>query len=138
MTDALFHIPSIKLAESQSKHQKNTYMYLFNFKNPFEGGRYGAMHGFEIAFVFGYFWDDFFWFFPKKTAETELLSDKMTKAWTSFAKTGNPNHSDIPKWPFYNHEKRSTIIFDKEIEIWDDPLSKEREMWYNTKTWSQF
>ncbi len=138
MTDAIMRIPSIKFAEAQSEHQKNTYMYMFNWKNPFEGGRYGAMHGFEIAFVFGYFWEDFFWFFPKKTPETESLSDKMMKAWVSFAKSGVPNHENIPEWPPYNIENRSTIIFDDITEIWDDPLKKEREMWFNTNTWSQF
>ena len=33
ITDAIFRIGSLKFAEAQSRHQKNTYMYMFNFKN---------------------------------------------------------------------------------------------------------
>ena len=138
MTDSIFRIPSIKFAEAQSKHQKNTYMYLFNWKTPFENGRYGAMHALEIAFVFGAFLDDYLFTFPKRTAETEVLSDKMMDAWISFAKTGNPNHANIPKWPTYDLEKRSTMIFDSKIEILNNPLHKEREMWNDMKQWSHF
>jgi len=138
MTDWIFRIPSIKFAEAQGKHQKNTYMYLFNWKTPFDNGKYGAMHALEISFVFGAFWEDYLFTFPKKTDETEALSEKMMNAWVSFAKAGNPNHTGIPIWPSYDIEKRNTIIFDKNIELWDDPLSKEREMWYEMKQWSQF
>ena len=138
MTDSIFRIPSIKFAEAQSKHQKNTYMYLFKWKTPFENGRYGSMHALEIAFVFGGFWEDYLFTFPKKTAETEALSDKMMNAWISFAKMGNPNHGGIPEWPSYNIQKRKTIVFDNKTEIWDDPLGKERKMWNQMKQWSQF
>ena len=138
MTDSIFRIPSIKFAEAQSKHQKSTYMYLFKWKTPFENGRFGAMHALEIAFVFGSFWEDYLFTFPKKIAETEALSDKMMNAWISFAKTGNPNHGGIPEWPSYNIQKRKTIVFDNKTEIWDDPLSKERKMWNQMKQWSQF
>jgi para-nitrobenzyl esterase len=138
MTDTIFRIPSIKCAEAQSKHQKNTYMYLFKWETPFENGRYGSMHALEIGFVFGYFWDDYLFTFSKKTDETEVLSEKMMDAWISFAKTGNPNHPNIPKWSPYDIDRRSTIIFDRNIEIWNDPLHMEREMWYKSNQWTQF
>ncbi|MBY8986040.1 MAG: carboxylesterase/lipase family protein [Candidatus Lokiarchaeota archaeon] len=138
MSDLIFRTPSIKFAEAQSKHQKNTYMYLFKWKTPFEGGRYGAMHAMEIAFVFGAFWEDDLWTFPKKTTETETLSKKMMNYWVNFARNGDPNSNDALEWPSYEIESRKTIIFDKEVEIWDDPLSKEREMWYSMNQWSQF
>ncbi len=41
--------------------------------------------------------EDFLFTFPKKTPETEALSEKMMNAWISFAKTGNPNHTKIPE-----------------------------------------
>jgi len=61
MTDSRFRIPSIKFVEAQSKHQKDTYMYLFTWKTPFEDGKYGAIHALEIAFVFHTFMDDYLW-----------------------------------------------------------------------------
>jgi para-nitrobenzyl esterase len=137
-TDAIFHIPAIKFAEAQSKHQKNTYMYLFSWQSKIRGGFYGAMHGMDIAFVFDRFLDNDRYFYPKRTKETELLSAKMMDSWTSFARSGNPNHKNIPQWPQYDIETRATIVFDNEISIWNDPLSKEREMWEDMKIWKDF
>lgn len=138
MSDLIFRAPSIKFAEAQSKHQKNTYMYMFNWRSPFEGGRYGAMHAMEIAFVFGSFWEDDLWTFPKKTTETEALSNNMMDYWVNFARNGNPNVNNALEWPSYDAESRKTIIFDKKIEIVEDPLKLEREMWYNSNQWSRF
>ncbi|MFW9784190.1 MAG: carboxylesterase/lipase family protein [Candidatus Heimdallarchaeota archaeon] len=138
MTDYIFRIPSINFAEAQSKHQKNTYVYMFNWKTPFDNGRFGAMHAMEIAFVFGGFWEDYLFTFPKKTDETAALSEKMMNAWASFAKSGNPNHKGLPEWPTYESKKRKTMIFDKNVEVWDDPLGKERELWSQLKMWSHF
>ena len=36
--------------------------------------------------------------FPESNEETEALSAKMMDAWISFARSGNPNHKDIPDW----------------------------------------
>jgi para-nitrobenzyl esterase len=134
-TDHRFRISAVKFAEAQSKHQKSTFMYLFSWRLP---NLYGSMHGLEIGFVFHRFFNVDLPTLPKKSEETELLSQNMMDSWISFATTGNPNHEGIPRWPSYNVEKRSTIIFDKEIKIWDDPMSKEREMWYRMNTWSRF
>jgi len=51
-TDYTFRIPSIRLAEAQSLHQKNTFMYLFTWQSPFKCGRYGAMHALETGVCF--------------------------------------------------------------------------------------
>ena len=128
-TDYMFHIPSIRLAEEQSQHRANTYMYLFSWKTPLAGGRYGAMHALELSFVFGILLDKDIGIFPRKSEETQELSEKMMDAWASFARTGNPNHENIPELPPYDKEKRATIIFDKEVTIEQDPYSDERAAW---------
>jgi para-nitrobenzyl esterase len=134
-TDHRFRIPAVKFAEAQSKHQKNTFMYLFSWRLP---NIYGAMHGLEIGFVFNRFFNIDLPTLPKKSEETELLSQNMMDSWVFFARTGNPNHAGIPKWPTYDIEKRSTLVFDKEVKVWNDPMGKEREMWYGMNTWSRF
>jgi para-nitrobenzyl esterase len=138
MTDSVFRIPSIKFAEAQSKHQENTYMYLFTWETPYEDGRYRSMHALEISFVFGSFWEDHFFTLIKKTDETAALSDKMMSYWTSFARFGVPNNNSNIVWPKYDIENRKTIIFNKEIEVREDPLKIERKMWNKMRQWSQF
>ena len=50
-------------------------------------------------------------------------------AWISFARSGNPNHKNIPELLPYDEEKRATIIFDKEVKIEYDPYGNERVAW---------
>jgi len=128
-TDYSFRIPSIRLAEEQSKHQENTYMYLFTWQNPIGGGKYGANHGLEGSFVFGMLPDQNRGIFPGKNEETLELSEKMMDTWIAFARSGNPNHENITEIPPYDEEKRATIIFDKEVKIVSDPYKNERAAW---------
>jgi para-nitrobenzyl esterase len=128
-TDFTFRIPSIRLAEAQSLHQKNTYMYLFTWQSPFRGGKYGAMHALELGFVFGVLLGMEVGIFPKRDAVTERLSGTMMDTWIAFAKTGNPNNAGIPFFPPYDSEKRATLIFDKEVKVVDDPYRQERTVW---------
>ena len=130
-TDYQFRIPSIRLAEAQSKHQPNTFMYLFSWKTPWEGGKYGAMHALELSFVFGILLDENRGIYAEKTEETQKLSEQMMDTWISFARTGNPNHDNIPQLTPYDLKKRATIIFDKEVTIENDPYSDERIAWEN-------
>jgi para-nitrobenzyl esterase len=128
-TDYRFRIPSIRLAEEHSKYQKNTYMYLFTWQNPLGGGKLGANHGLEVPFVFGILPDKNIGIFPGKNEETLELSEKMMDAWIAFARSGNPNHENIPELPPYDIKNRATILFDKEVTIEKDPCKNERAVW---------
>jgi para-nitrobenzyl esterase len=128
-TDYTFRIPSIRLAEAQSRHQNNTYMYLFTWQSPFRGGKYGAMHALELGFVFGALLGTEVGIFPKRDAETETLSGAMMDTWIAFARTGNPNNPAIPALSPYAVNKRATVLFDKEISVVDDPYGQERAVW---------
>ncbi|MFX1573531.1 MAG: carboxylesterase/lipase family protein [Promethearchaeota archaeon] len=128
-TDYTFRIPSIRLAEAQSMYQKNVYMYLFTWQSSLDGGKYGAMHALELAFVFGLFGDRDIGISPARTEETQRLSEQMMDAWIAFARSGNPNHENIPELPPYDKEKRATILFDKQVSIEQDPYGNERTAW---------
>ncbi len=129
LADYTFRIPSIRLAEEQSKYQKNVYMYLLTWQSPLGGGKYGAMHTLDLPFVFNILPDRDVGTFPRKTEETQRLSEQMMDAWIAFARSGNPNHENIPDLPPYNKENRATILFDNEITIKQDPYGNERVLW---------
>ncbi|MFW9866769.1 MAG: carboxylesterase/lipase family protein [Candidatus Thorarchaeota archaeon] len=128
-TDFRFRVSGIRLAEAQCKHQRNVFSYLFTYKSPEMGGKLGACHGLEIAFVFGTLGDKARGIVPKRSNETDILSEKMMNSWISFARNGNPNHDGIPKWNQYELKNRSTIIFGTEVKVVDDPFKMERTVW---------
>jgi para-nitrobenzyl esterase len=41
----------------------------------------------------------------------------MTDAWVHFARTGNPNHRNIPRWPSFTPAGVETMIFDEECTV---------------------
>ncbi|KKN59545.1 hypothetical protein LCGC14_0540880 [marine sediment metagenome] len=128
-TDFYFRIFSIRAAEAQSRHQKNTYMYLFTWPSPLMGGKLGSCHALEISFVFGTIDKPGTDVFCGKGKDAQALSERMMDTWIAFAHSGDPNNKNIPEWPSYDSVNRSTMILDKEHKIVNDPFGKEREEW---------
>jgi para-nitrobenzyl esterase len=126
-TDFAFRVPTIRLLEAQKLHQPNTYNYMFTWPSPGLDGILGACHSIEIPFVFGTLdsptLKEFVSGAPKE------LSEKMMDAWINFAKTGNPNHRNLPDWPAYDSEARATMVFDSECKVGKALFDKEREAW---------
>jgi len=129
ITEYLFRISTIRLLEAQSKHQSNTYNYLFTWPSPALNGDLGACHALEIPFVFNTLNDPGFKVFVGKSPDLDAISHKVMDAWIAFASTGNPNHDGIPKWPSYDIEKRSTMLLDHEFKVVEKFLDKERAAW---------
>ncbi|MHA1507563.1 MAG: carboxylesterase family protein, partial [Promethearchaeota archaeon] len=118
--------PSIRVAEAQSAHNVNTYMYSCTYRTPVMGGIFGATHALEIPFVFGTLNDTEFGVYPKRDEINSKISELMMDSWISFARSGNPNHNEIPLWPTYNIDNRDTLLFGEDIKIEKDPLRTER------------
>jgi para-nitrobenzyl esterase len=129
MTDFRFRIPAIRWAEAQCQHQSQVFSYLFNYQSPVRGGILGACHALEIPFVFGGLGEKERKIYPKRSAETDVLSGKMIEAWTSFARSGNPTHKNISPWIPYDLKKRCTMILGPEVKLQEDPFGQERMAW---------
>lgn len=129
ITDYIFRIPLIYLAEAQCRHQPHTYMYLFSWKSPVLDGKLGASHLLELPFVFGLLSDSEIGVFPRENDETQAISHKMMDSWSTFARTGNPNHNGIPEWDPYEPKKRATMLIAKEFKVVDAPFDEERAAW---------
>ncbi len=126
-SDRFMRIGSITLAERQAaQHAAPVFMYLFTWETPVLGGRLKSPHALEIPFVFDNVGTDRL---SGDTPTKFVLAEKMSKAWLAFARSGDPNHSGIPRWPGYTAEQRSTMIFDDECKIAHDPFGAERLAW---------
>ena len=129
ITDVMFRIITIRIAEAQSKHQNNTYTYMFTWPSPMMGGRLGAPHAVDVAFVFGTLYIPGTEKYCGKGKDADILSEKVMDSWITFARTGTPNHDNIPEWSSYNADKRATMLLGKEIKVVNAPFDKERAAW---------
>jgi len=60
--------------------------------------------------------------------EARALAAKVSDAWISFARSADPNHKGLPKWPAYNAGQGPTMIFDNRCEVKNDPDREERRL----------
>jgi para-nitrobenzyl esterase len=125
-SDASTRAAAITQAERKAALGKApVYMYLFAWRSPVRDGRLRSMHTMDIPFVYD----------NVDVAKVELgtgadrygLAEKMSNAWVSFARNGNPNHKGLPNWPAFNANQRATMIFNTpESKVVNDPSGEER------------
>ena len=101
------------------------FMYRYDWETPEGGGHMRSPHTIEIPFVF----DNIKIAGPliSKMPEAYALADKVSAAWVSFARTGNPNvpgntsKTSLPKWPAYSATSRDTMLFNNISRVEQDP-----------------
>jgi para-nitrobenzyl esterase len=127
VSDAMMRIPSIRMAEARlASGGSPVYMYRFDWESPALGGLLKAGHGVDYPF-----------FFHNLDAAIctqtgtgrEQLADRMVAALTAFAGTGDPSSSLLPSWPPYDLERRSTMLFDVDCRLVEDPDGSARRLW---------
>ncbi len=95
------------------------YMYLFTWETPVEGGKRHSPHTVELPFVFNNVVEQ-----PEEVGtgpELQPLAEKVSGAWTAFARTGNPSVAGTPKWLAYTANERATMIINNEWKLVNDP-----------------
>jgi para-nitrobenzyl esterase len=100
------------------------YMYLFTWETPVEGGKRHSPHTVELPFVFNNVADQ-----PEEVGngpELQPLAEKVSGAWTAFARTGNPGAAGTPKWLAYTSNERATMIINNEWKLVNDPRHEAR------------
>lgn len=108
-TDWVWAEPGRLVAKAFVSNEQPTYIYHFGYVPSAmkEWMRYGAGHGSEVGYDFntlhvrrrG----------PEATPEDQKVAEMMHTYWVKFAKTGNPNGKDVPKWPVYTTEKNEIV-----------------------------
>ena len=95
------------------------YAYIYSWRTPALDNRPGTFHASELSFVFDN--AEICDHYSAGDRDAFVLSKQMSSAWVSFARTGNPNHDQLPHWPAYAAETRATMIFDAPCAVRYDP-----------------
>ncbi len=114
MSDAMFRIGSLRMAEWRADQGRPVYLYQFDWQSP---AGFEACHCLEIPFVFDNFghWADAPMLKGADREEIKGLTAAMHGAWAAFARTGKPDHPRLPPWPAYDRKDRTTMRFDSTI-----------------------
>jgi para-nitrobenzyl esterase len=100
------------------------YQYYFNWRSPVHHGQLKSFHTLDIPFAL--YNIDIAASMTGSGQERYALAHKVSAAYAAFARTGNPNHPDLPNWPAYNPTQRATMILGSECKVVNDPNREER------------
>ncbi len=126
-TDSGFRRSAIIQAERKAGLGKApAYMYLWNWESPGFNGKFGAVHGIDVAASFHQVRDTIV---GVGSSAGKVMCDRLASVWAAFAKTGDPNNPGIPRWPAYDAATRATMIFDNDTRVENDPRGEIRKYW---------
>jgi Carboxylesterase family len=91
------------------------YPYIYAWRTPVLDGRPGPFHGAELAFTFD--GAELCHHYRADSTEAIVLSKRISTAWLSAARTGNPHHDELPQWPQYSSGRRAEMRFDTPCEV---------------------
>ena len=114
MSDAMFRIGSLRMAETRADQGRPAYVYQFDWQSP---AGFESCHCLEIPFVFNNLsdWTDSPMLKGADPLVMRGLAEAMHRAGIAFIRTGKPDHAGLPPWPVYRREDRMTMRFDAVI-----------------------
>ncbi|WP_316527588.1 carboxylesterase/lipase family protein [Kitasatospora brasiliensis] len=124
-SDALFRVPSLRLAEANAAAGGSSYLFELALPAPALGGVLGACHGLDVPLAFGtlgsptgrQFLGD------PPAPEAVLVSTELRQAWVRFATTGDPG------WPAFDPDRQLTRVLDARSETVRYPEQTASRIW---------
>ena len=129
LTDRVFRMPAVRLAEAQLAHTDRVSTYRFDYASTALGGLAGACHAIEIPFVFDTVEQEGVRVLLGGIDDgTRALARTCATAWTTMAHTGRPTHPGLD-WPLYDLSRRATCVLGRDITVSADPDGDIRAFW---------
>ena len=132
LTDLVFRIPTVRMADAQSQYSP-TFQYLWDLKSEAFGGLIGAAHAIDIPFVFDLVEDQRLHIFVGADAPKQLAR-AVNSSWIAFARTGSPSGEGMPEWPALDPtgSDRPVMVLDTDCHLASDPQADTRKYWART------
>jgi para-nitrobenzyl esterase len=123
-SDHRYSGPVMKIADRRAALGKGpVYLYYFRWETPLDGGRLKSPHTIEIPFAFDNVKVSRL---TSSSPEAPALAAKVSEAWLAFARKGDPNTKDLPRWAPFNTTERATMVFNNQSTVVNDPIRQER------------
>ncbi|MEU6014563.1 carboxylesterase family protein [Streptomyces sp. NPDC047515] len=124
-SDALFRMPSLRLAEANTTAGGTSFLFELRLASPALGGVLGACHSLDVPLAFGTL-DS-----PSgrglvgdpPTPEVFAVSRELQQAWVRFATTGDPG------WAAFRPDRPLTRVLDAESKTLPYPEELSRRIW---------
>lgn len=127
LTGSNFRIRTLLQAERlATRGGAPTWVYSFDWETPVFGGRLKAYHALDVPFVFDTL--DVVGATDGSPAAYDL-ANRISTAWATFARTGQPNHPALPNWPAYTTVDRATMVLDASCRVVNDEGGERRRLW---------
>jgi para-nitrobenzyl esterase len=115
LVDTMFRSGVLRTARMKAAQGDPVYSYVFAWRSPVLDYAWAAGHSSELAFAFN-------------NAElgvqasgggpvVDRLTGQISQAWINFARTGDPNHPGLPRWPRVTAKEDATMIFEEDPEV---------------------
>jgi para-nitrobenzyl esterase len=116
---------SVQIAERKAAQGRaKAWFYLLEWETPV--GPFKSPHTLEIPLVFDNVDKARVQVGPGP--EPEVMAKQISAAWLAFARSGDPNTPVLPKWPAYEAQKRSTMVFNLKSRVVEDPYAATRKV----------
>ncbi len=117
-TDKVFSEPVRMLARLHAANGAPTFRYRFAYVPEARRGNSDEGHGRELQFIFGVEGVPGAGIFSRRDRE---VANRMRAYWINFAKSGDPNGSELPHWDAASDRDRLLLIANDRITSGDDP-----------------
>ncbi|MEO8287811.1 MAG: carboxylesterase/lipase family protein [Chloroflexota bacterium] len=121
VNDALFGVPSLRLANGITAAGAGVWAYRFDYPG---ASPVGAGHTTDLAFTFNT--PEHSLLPPDWTENAQALAARMQDAFISFSRSGDPNTSSLPHWPRYTPDDPAFMSFDVPRRVSSDFIGAER------------
>ena len=122
-SDYSIMLPTLAQADRHAAGGGQVHAYRFDKQSPALGGKLGALHTSEAAYVFDQ--TDAQAALTGGGADARALARTMSEAWVHFAADAEPAAGGLPAWPRHRASDRAIMVLDDQCRVAHDP---EREV----------
>ena len=107
LTDLTFRGTSMRVSAAKATQPAAVFHYLFDQRTDAANGAFGSCHSLDLPYVFGTVDQT-----PLTASGQERrdVAKLMMRTWASFARSGSPAHTGLPRWPSWQESPNHAMM----------------------------